>query len=304
MKTDIFKNAANAVTKVAGRTGLKVKKYSPELLIGGGIVLGFAATVKACQATLKAGDILEEHKAQMETIKEATGLEEYSDADKRKDTATVYFQSTVKLVKVYSPAIILGTLSVTSILAGHNILRKRSLAMAAAYKAVEEGYSNYRKRVVEEMGEEADYRFKHGISKEEIEVVEEDKDGKEKKKKIKSDIQKGEPGPYARIFDDGCRNWSKSPEQNMMFLKNIQNYFNDLLKARGHVFLNEVYEELGFRHTQAGSVVGWVLGNGDDYIDFGLYNIHKEANRDFVNGYERNVLLDFNVDEGVIYDKI
>jgi hypothetical protein len=105
--------------------------------------------------------------------------------------------------------------------------------------------------------------------------------------------------PYARFFDEGSPEWKKNSELNRLYVQCQQNYANNLLRARGHVFLNEVYDMLGIDRSQAGSVVGWVIGtDGDNYVDFGLQ-------RAFSSGLigERNILLDFNVD-GVIYDKI
>ena len=88
-----------------------------------------------------------------------------------------------------------------------------------------------------------------------------------------------------------------------MFLNGQQNFANDLLQARGHVFLNEVYDMLGIPRSQAGAVVGWVKEFGDGYVDFGIFDGKTSQARSFVNGEERNILLDFNV-AGVIYDLI
>jgi hypothetical protein len=96
-------------------------------------------------------------------------------------------------------------------------------------------------------------------------------------------------------------NWQKNSEHNKLFLKCQQSYANDMLQARGHVFLNEVYSWLGLEHSKAGAVVGWVINSdGDNFVDFGIFD---PGNSRFVNGQERSILLDFNVD-GVIYDKI
>ena len=90
---------------------------------------------------------------------------------------------------------------------------------------------------------------------------------------------------------------------NLFFLKAQQTNANVQLTVRGHVFLNEVYDMLGLPRTAAGAIVGWVRGNGDDVIDFGIWD-NNDINSDFVNGYNRSkILLDFNVD-GVIYDII
>ena len=89
-----------------------------------------------------------------------------------------------------------------------------------------------------------------------------------------------------------------------MFLRNQQQYANDKLRANGYLFLNEVYEMLGIQKTQAGQIVGWVYDdkneNGDNYVDFGMYDVNRSTCRDFVNGYERSILLDFNVDGSIL----
>ncbi|MCA1800666.1 MAG: DUF6353 family protein, partial [Actinobacteria bacterium] len=110
------------------------------------------------------------------------------------------------------------------------------------------------------------------------------------------------PSIYARYFDEGSTVWSRERDYNRLRIRAIQNYANDMLKARGHLFLNEVYDELGLPRSRAGAVVGWVMSkSGDNFVDFGIYNQENERARAFVNGQEQSILLDFNVD-GVIYD--
>ena len=184
-------------------------------------------------------------------------------------------------------------------------MSKRNVALAGAYKLMETGFKDYRKRLVEEYGEDVDFQFKNGIKNESVTIIEEDEDGK--KKKVKKTIQVADPNQhsvYSRFFDESCVNWEKNPEFNLTFLTCQQNYANNLLQAKGHVFLNEVYDMLGLPRSSAGAIVGWVLSKeGDNFVDFGIYDLQSESARDFVNGYERTILLDFNVD-GVIYDKI
>lgn len=100
-----------------------------------------------------------------------------------------------------------------------------------------------------------------------------------------------EHSEYARKFEDNNVNWTKDPERNKLFLKCQQNYFNLSLSIRGHVFLNEIYDALGFPRSGSGAIVGWMRDPEDEeetYIDF-------QVDED---GY-----IDFNVD-GVIYDKL
>ena len=109
--------------------------------------------------------------------------------------------------------------------------------------------------------------------------------------------------PYARFFDETVYEWKPDPLMNKCFLDAQQRYANNLLEARGHIFLNEVYDMLGFQRTREGAVVGWIKnGDGDGYVDFGIYD-GNERSRAFVNGHETSILLDFNVD-GTIWDKI
>jgi hypothetical protein len=254
---------------------------------------------------LKVEDVLEEFeekKIKIESAKEKLPEEKYSDQDYKKDRIVLATQTSVEFVKLYCPAVTLGAASIACMLGAHGIMKKRNVALAAAYKVIEGGFKDYRRRVVEELGVDKDIQFKTGIKKDVIEVTEQD--GKKKPTKKTVDVlDPNQYSTYARFFDESCSQWSKTPEYNMVFLKCQQNFANDLLHARGHLFLNEVYDMLGIDHSQAGAVVGWIMSkDGDNFVDFGIYDIDNKASRAFVNGYERSILLDFNVD-GVIYDK-
>ncbi len=309
-KTEI----ANSATRAFNRVGLKLKKHSPEILVVAGVVGMVGSAVLACKATLKVNAIAEETKNNLDRIGEAaekgaTAIgETYTPEDARKETGIVYVQTGVKLAKLYGPAVLLGGLSATAILAGHNITRKRNVALAAAYTAVDKGFKEYRGRLIERFGEELDKELKYNIKAQEVEEIVTNDDGSETI--VKKTINVVDPNgysDYARIYDDGCNGWTKNPEYNLMFLKDQQRYANDLLQSRGHLFLNEVYDMLGFGRTEAGQMVGWIFDeecpNGDNFVDFGIFDINNPKARDFVNGYERNIILDFNVD-GPIYNLI
>lgn len=311
-----FSSAIQTAKFAIGRGGLVLKKYSPEILTAAGVIGTVGSTVLACKATLKVEDILDEAKKKSNLINAVHDGEievdaEYTDKDYSKDLLVNRTQTAVKLIKLYGPAISLGALSITAILGGQHILRKRNVAVMAAYKLCEESFNNYRSRVKDELGEEKDRQFYYGMTEETVKDKVKSKDGK-----TKTVTKKVEKAPdhlysqYARFFDEANINWDKSPEQNMYFLKMVQNQMNDKLKARGHVFLNEVYDALGFDRSEAGQLVGWVwdkdntaMEAGDGYIDFGIFDGNDYAKRAFVNGDERSILLDFNID-GMIYDLI
>ena len=313
----------NNITRTLNKAAFKFKKHSPEILVVAGVVGVIGSTVMACKATTKINDILDDTKDQLDKIHEAGERlengetlrlkdgEEYTVEQNKKDLTIVYAQTALKFAKLYAPSVIIGGLSITAILTGHNITRKRNIALAAAYTAVDKSFKEYRGRVVERFGEALDKELKYGTKSKEVDEVVTNEDGTESVVKKTVDVVDAtnpmNVSEYARFFDDGCAGWTKDPEYNLMFLRDQQRYANDLLKSKGHLFLNEVYDLLGIPRTKAGQIVGWIYDekhpNGDNFVDFGIYDTNKTANRDFVNGYERTILLDFNVD-GNIWDQM
>lgn len=303
-KTDIV----NKATRTFHMTGLKLKKHSPEILAVAGVVGIVASTVMACKATTKVSTVLDKAKNDIEVIHTVaeTKPEEYTAEDSKKDLAIVYVQTGVELAKLYGPAVVLGTLSITSMLASNNILRKRNVALAAAYSTVDKGFKEYRGRVVERFGEAMDKELRYNLKAKEIEETVVNEDGAESvvKKTINVVDDPNNYSEFARFFDDSCAGWDEDPSYRMMFLKRQQNYANDKLQKQGYLFLNDVYEMLGFPKTKAGQSVGWlydeVMPLGDNFVDFGIFNANKVAARDFVNGYEPVICLDFNVDGDIL----
>lgn len=304
-------NIPDGLSRAVSQKALVIQKHSPEILTVAGII-GFGATVvTACSATLKVDDILTEHKEnikKIDTVLESDEFkDEYSENDAVRDKAITYIQTGWKITKLYLPAISLGTLSIACLLSAHKIMSERNVALLAAYKASEEAFNNYRDKVKEEYGEEKDRQLYYGLETKKVDTIVTDENGKEKKKKVETTVSNGSAvSQYARYFDECNPNWTNDPDQNRWFLTRVQNQMNDRLRSVGHVFLNEVYEELGFKHSQAGAVVGWIYDDKDgmdNQIDFNIFDGESLAKREFVNGYESSILLDFNVD-GVIYDLI
>lgn len=310
-----FEKLITKASQLASRTKLLASKHSPEILLGVGIVTGVAATVMACRETSNLDGIVKEGSKRLDVCKEerlkvingtSTLKREYTERMYNQDKILITFQTGVKVVKNYAPALALGALSIASILYSHKILAGRNLALIAAYNVVQKNFDDYRSNVVAKYGEDVDHELRYGVTEE---TVKNKKTGEKETQKVISDetINKlSDYSDYSRIFDEMNPNWSDNPEINKYFLRQAEAWCNNKLKAQGHLFLNEVYDQLGYEHTSAGSVVGWVLGNGDDYVDFGLFDVTdktKAAKSAFVNGAEKSVIVDFNVD-GVIYDKI
>lgn len=302
-KTEIMKS----VNGMASKTVMKLKKHSPEILVVAGIAGTVVSAVLACKATTKVAEILDETKGTLDTIHEGmeTGAingQEYTTEDGKKDTVVVYAQTGMKLAKLYAPAIILGTLSITSILASNNILRKRNVALGAAYAAIDKSFKEYRGRVIERFGEQVDTELKYGIKAKKFEEIEVDPEtGKEKK--VKKTVMVADPNlqsDYAVYFDNKSRNYETNPDYNRMFLKAQQAFANDKLQTRGHLFLNEVLDDLDLPRTPAGQIVGWTKDGPDGYVNFRIVEVERETED---GRHEPALLLDFNV-EGNIWEKM
>lgn len=302
-KTEIMKS----VNGMASKTVMKLKKHSPEILVVAGIAGTVVSAVLACKATTKVAEILDETKGTLDTIHEGmeTGAingQEYTTEDGKKDTVVVYAQTGMKLAKLYAPAIILGTLSITSILASNNILRKRNVALGAAYAAIDKSFKEYRGRVIERFGEQVDTELKYGIKAKKFEEIEVDPEtGKEKK--VKKTVMVADPNlqsDYAVYFDSKSRNYETNPDYNRMFLKAQQAFANDKLQTRGYLFLNEVLDDLGLPRTPAGQIVGWTKDGPDGYVNFRIVEVERETED---GRHEPALLLDFNV-EGNIWEKM
>lgn len=302
-KTEIMKS----VNGVASKTVMKLKKHSPEILVVAGIAGTVVSAVLACKATTKVAEILDETNGTLDTIHEGmkTGAingQEYTTEDGKKDTVVVYAQIGMKLAKLYGPAIILGTLSITSILASNNILRKRNVALGAAYAAIDKSFKEYRGRVIERFGEQVDTELKYGIKAKKFEEIEVDPEtGKEKK--VKKTVMVADPNlqsDYAVYFDSKSRNYETNPDYNRMFLKAQQAFANDKLQTRGHLFLNEVLDDLDLPRTPAGQIVGWTKDGPDGHVNFRIVEVERETED---GRHEPALLLDFNV-EGNIWEKM
>ena len=106
---------------------------------------------------------------------------------------------------------------------------------------------------------------------------------------------------FACYFDKTSRSYESNRDFNMMFLRAQQNYANDLLRARGHLFLNEVYDMLDLPRTTAGQIVGWTFDpknpESDGYVDFRILEVVKESED---GTYEPAIIIDPNVDGDIL----
>lgn len=287
----------NNLTHIAAMTGLKAKEHSPEILMVSGVVSIIVGTVLACKATLKVDEILDEATEKKEKIEETFETNSnYTEEDRNQDKIFLMVKTTGKLAKNYAPAALCLTSGIVMMCCAHGIMKKRNAALMAAYQAVDLAFKNYRQRVVEEEGELKDHHYLTGAEYKEIENPETG----EKQIVEEQNTKNVSPSLYTKFFDESSRYWKKNADMNLTFLRCVQNQLNDTLRHKGFLFLNEVYDALDILPTSAGQVVGWVYAEGVE-VNLGIDDLYDSAKRRFVNGLERCVRIDPNV-QGVVYD--
>ncbi len=302
MKTELIAKASRSLHKV----GFKFKKYSPEILVVVGVVGVVTSAVMACKATTKVSEIVDESKETIDTIHDALENERhtadgevYTQEDADKDMTIVYAQTAWKFVKLYGPSVLLGAASIACMVGSNRILRKRNVALAAAFATVDKSFKEYRGRLIERFGEDLDRELRFNIKAKEIEETIVDEEGNETV--VTRTVEVADPNAYSMysvVFCEGSTGWTKNPELNKLFLIQQQNHANDKLRLNHIVTLNEVYEMLGVPKTAYGQIAGWVWTEdgtaGNNYIDFGIFDTNNPRACDFVNGHERSIILDFN----------
>jgi Family of unknown function (DUF6353) len=289
------------VTSKAGLAILATQKNSPAILFGAGVIGMVGTVVLASRSTLKLTDTIDEFDAGKLQSQAALAQNKIGSETAKKNNVILHTHLVMDVAKLYLPAVILGTASIGALGGSHYILTRRNAQLTAAVVAIEKAFKQYRGRVVADQGEDKDREYMYGTSSRE--VLSENKKGEPKVTKV---ITFGDgSSPYSVVFDNDNKNWQQTPEYNAFFLRQQQNYLNDRLRSKGHIFLNDAYRELGFPDTEAGAVTGWRWqGEGDNFIDFGCWTDNTlEDIREFMRNGDRGILIDFNVD-GLIYKNI
>ncbi|AWN03291.1 hypothetical protein PBI_CAMILLE_44 [Microbacterium phage Camille] len=284
-------NISPTIQNALGKVALELRKNAPAILTAVGVVSVVSAGVLAAKNTLKLEERIDEGKDRLDWTND-----QIKEGDAPESARTkAYVRNVVEVGKLYIMPATLMVGGIACILSAQNILNKRNAALVSAYNGLAASYKAYRGRVAEELGEEKERDLYLGQRDEEYT----DENGKKQKKKVLVD---GEHvgHPYRFVYGPDNDNWTGFHDENLFRLQVAQNMYNDLLKAKGHVFLRDVLNTLGIQDTPASAVTGWIYDpdnpehTGDNFIEFNVRDFQSEY------GY---ILLDFNVD-GEIWYKI
>lgn len=283
------------------KTALKFKKNLPTIAVITGVVGVAVAYGLVIHEATTVDDILDEHENKLNEIEEDV----VDEKQKRRAVTKTYIRTGFKVAKHFAPSFLALSLGVACIGYSHISILKNNLALTAGLATLGDSFQEYRKRVTETIGEEAERKLRYGLE-ESIESEIEKEDGTKEKIVVYRKGDKPYLNPYARVFDESNPNYDPShPDFNVLFLRNIQNQMNDLLQIKRYLFLNTVYEALGFDPTPDGQLMGWSYDpKNPRYFDMGIMNINNREVADFINGRSNAILLDFNVDPEPLYSKL
>lgn len=213
-------------------------------------------------------------------------------------------------VRTVAPAAIVGAATITMIYFSNSISKKRLAAMGAAYATLQTAFDGYKRTMVEALGKESVEKILKpklpnvGKSAEEILSSDNKSDAANVSDAVVNSLKA--LSPYARIIaEESSTCWDPNEDYTSQNLTAVQLWANRRLERKGHLFLNEVFDQLGLSRTREGAVVGWLKnGEGDNYVSFGDFDasIYRVPSDDYTR-VDSNFIVDFNVD-GVIWDKI
>ena len=287
----IFNKLTNFLGPKVYSLGFSLKNRTPEIYLVAGIGAGIASAIWLAKAHKKSEETFDDVAQEIYEVNEL-----YSGGTRPRDKAQMllplYTEVAVRAIKLYAPPVLLGVSGVALVMASHGVLKGREKALLGGLAMFQQGFSEYRKRVVGEYGVEAEERLYYGLEPRKVVTLEKTDNGKSKKRKTVQNHIPDEPAPimYQRVFAEGRHGWSVDPSLTEFFIQTQENHLNEKLRWRETVLLNDAYEMLGFSPTPYGCLVGWsTKAPGDDRIDFGL---GLDVNQRMP---ENRFMLDFNV---------
>lgn len=289
----------------------KAEKHAPELLTGAGVATFAATVIFAVRGTFKATDAL----ASTQEVLDDISANESEDEKSSGKIRAAKLGCAGELVTAYLPVALCGAASLSCFIGSNHISRKRLIGTAAAYATLAAGFDEYRSRVIETYGEDADRKFQYGIVNKKVKHTETDPETGKKIKVTETEATIEGCSSFGVYFKPEYEvaktgktvknsNWQPNDLFNLTFIKAQCSWFNGKLDRGERVYLSEVYKALGIPMDDCPDVrvVGWLPiseGGDDAYIRFNAYQPH--ASDDFLINDAGEILLDFNTDGVILY---
>lgn len=304
-----LKNVKNSVVCFVSKSYRVAEKHSPEILCVAGVIGGVVGAVMACKASTKITEVVEDTKTALEAIDAGAEIieihgEDHTVKEHGESVRFVYLRTAWVITKMYGPALIVGGMSIASIFASNNILRKRTLAIGAAYATLDKSFKDYRERVIERFGSDVDEELKMGVKAMKIEeTVVDPETGKEKKvKKTVKVTDANLASPWAEYFDHRSLTYDRNNDFNLCFLGAQETYLTNKLGVKGWISYNDIMEaiDMPYAFKPEGQYFGVSKNGPDGYVNLRA-KIVQRINED--GTVEDAIVIDPNI-EGDILNKI
>ena len=260
-------------TGLLSRTKFFVVKNAPQLLTALGIACYGASVYTAIKGSKKYEDRIADDVARLKELKQIVnngGLDDIPVKETRKEMLKTTLHIAGTTLKTYGVSLIFFTGGTTCILSANNIMHKRQAALAAAYSALNNSFAKYRERVAQKYGDDEERAIRQGA-----EIIEDKKTGEKIYKQIEEPIY-----DWGVMYDETCLTWNKDQSLSVQaaYLDYIRSSLQQKLESEGHLFLIDVYKQLGVnlltlddKKLQGSRVVGWLYSpDHPSYIDFGI----------------------------------
>ena len=321
MNLSIIKGLVSSAKSCAKTGVLLAKAHAPEILVCAGIG-GFGVTIyQACRATNEAHDLIVKKEDILEDIEERLDDpdSDYTQMDYERDIKYINGKTRNGLIKAYAPVVTMGLASAGLVLGGFGILNGRYIGAAAAYKTLEAGFGRYRGNVIDEFGEEVDWRMLNNVKKEDLDAALKERDENREiaytnktKHFLKGKTMRNYPGVCDYRFDSSSLRWRRfwNGEMMLQYLQQGEDQLNDKLKLRGYLTVNDVLEFFGMPLIKGeGMIIGWVYSPGRfpmSFVDIGIKNMpESEVRRILATTRNDDLYVNLHLNPmGIIYDII
>ena len=251
-------------------------KYGPTVAIIGGVGLMIAGTVTACKQTLKAEEVLDQHRKRVQAIETAASDEiykdQYTEEDAKKDVQKDLIKTGLEFVNLYKTPIILSISGVSCILWGTKKLNTKVKDLTIGTTALLKAIDEYRNRVAQEIGKEKEEEI--FLNTEKKEIVDQETGEVKTIERFKDDRDVKNPyiltfGPFAnqRPTDSPKRNpvyMENHPTLNLATVTQVEESSQRTLENNGKLYLFEVCKNLGIECPPELLGAGWVVKRRED----------------------------------------
>ncbi len=191
-----------------------------------------------------------------------------ANAELEKGEELTVLEKTETVALTYLPAILTGSATIFCICGAQILNQHQQASMASAYALLDQSYKDYRRKLKQLYGEEADQRIIEAIAVEKAEKVHINADYMFSDCDLSLDESTGKTTLFYEEYSK--RFFSATVEQ----VQNAEYHLNRNYALGGSVILNDLYSFLGLAPTDFGEILGWApTDEGEYWIEFN----HRKA---------------------------